>query len=92
MILDTISLEGICILVALTIGLTEAIKRGFGVKARFIPLVALGIGMILTFLVNLGLTEFGGGLSFAGVIVLGIATGLESVGLFSGVKNLLQKR
>lgn len=62
-------------LVAVTTGLTEAIKRGLKLKSRFVPLLALILGVILVLIANLtSITSL--------TIVTGIAVGLSSSGLY----------
>lgn len=64
-------------LVVVIIGLTEAIKK-VGVSSRYIPLVAVVLGI-------------GGALYFGGVnwlsVAAGVFTALASSGLFSGFKR-----
>jgi len=72
------------ILVPLTIGLVEVIKN-IGIPKRFIPLVAIFIGIIFAILGNIG------GDIIANVIT-GLGIGLASVGLFDfGKKTILGK-
>lgn len=69
------------VIVGVIVGLTEVIKRAFKVKKRFIPLTAVILGVLISFI------------DFRGVesIIFGIIAGLTSVGLYSGVKNSLDK-
>jgi hypothetical protein len=68
-------------LLALTVGLTDVVKKTVGVSARFIPLMALLLGVALS------LTWF----DISKISVLtGIFIGLSSVGLYSGIKNTVQ--
>lgn len=63
------------VLVALTIGITEVIKRAGKVPTRFIPLIALVVGF--------GLTLIGDLTTLTSVSILtGIAVGLSACGLF----------
>jgi len=63
------------VLVALTIGVTEVIKRAGNVPTRFIPAIALILGFILCLIGNLtSITSI--------TILTGIAVGLSSSGLF----------
>jgi len=72
------------ILVPLTIGLVEVIKN-IGIPKRFIPLVAILIGVIFAILGNIG------GDLIANIIT-GLGIGLASVGLFDfGKKTILGK-
>ncbi len=71
------------ILVALIVGITEVIKRATGLEKKYIPAIAIGIGLVIAFIGNyltglVGIT-----------IIQGLTAGLLSVGLFSGVKNTL---
>jgi hypothetical protein len=60
--------------VAVTMGLIEVVKRTELVSNRFLPLIALVIG-VGTFYIGTSTS-----------VLMGIATGLSAVGLFSGVK------
>ncbi len=71
---------------ALTVGLTEVIKRLGGFTPRTIPAIAVIMGIVLTCLVA------GTDATFSEVMLTGIMCGLSSVGLFSGVKNTIQNR
>lgn len=69
------------IAVAIIMGLAQIIKQ-LGLKAKFIPLVDIGLGIIL------GIVFFAGqGIQYG--IVIGIILGLEACGLFSGGKNVI---
>ena len=72
--------------VALIIGLAELIKR-IGLPSKWIPLVDLGLGLVSGILLY-GLFL---GYGIPNGIVIGVAIGLSSCGLFSGVKNVIQK-
>ena len=72
--------------VALIVALAEVIKR-MGLDSKYIPLVDLGLGLlagILVYVVYQGYHPIEG-------IVIGTALGLSACGLFSGVKNVLEK-
>lgn len=73
--------------VALIIALAEVAKR-LGLKKRFIPLLDLGLGIISGIVVF----SIDSGLSLIEGIILGIACGLSACGLFSGIKNTLEKQ
>lgn len=64
--------------VAVTIGLVEVIKRLEWLPTRFLPLVAVVLG-IVTFYVG-----------SSSSILIGIVTGLSAVGLFSGVRATIK--
>ncbi len=71
------------VLVALTTGVVEALKKGIGIDSKFLPLTALVVGIVLTFL--------GGITNITSLTVLtGIAVGLSAVGLFDNLKYPLQ--
>ena len=73
--------------VALIIGLAELAKKA-GLDSRWIPLVDVGLGLIS------GIIVFGITMGY-GVIngcIVGLAEGLSACGLFSGIKNLTEKR
>ena len=78
MILDGIT--SFAVLTALTSGCVQVVKK-VGVTGRWLPLVALFIGVLLTFLGGIGeITSLS--------ILTGIAVGLSSVGLFENVKKI----
>jgi hypothetical protein len=69
------------VLVALTTGVVEVIKRIIGIDSKFLPLTALVVGVVLTFL--------GGITNTTSLTVLtGIAVGLSAAGLFDHTKLL----
>ena len=72
--------------VALIMALAEVIKR-IGLDSRWIPLVDLGLGIVA------GLAVYTGHLGYSVVegIIVAIVCGLSACGLFSGVKNVLDK-
>ena len=73
--------------IALIIGLAEIIKRS-GCPKKWIPLVDLALGLLFGVLVDGIMLQHG---ALNGVIV-GIGLGLSSCGLFSGVKNLAERK
>jgi len=71
------------VLVALTIGLVEVIKRINIIQERFLPAISLIMGSILYVSLN--------GISVK-TLIIGIAIGLSSSGLFDiGKKTILGK-
>lgn len=73
--------------VALIIALAEVAKR-LGLKKKFIPLLDLSLGIISGIVVF----SIDSGLSLIEGIILGIACGLSACGLFSGIKNTMEKQ
>jgi len=73
--------------VALIIGLAEVAKR-LGLDKRFIPILDLVLGLAS------GIFVFGLALGYGVVngIMVGIACGLSACGLFSGIKNVFEKK
>ena len=69
--------------VGLIIGLAELIKR-LGLPSKWIPLVDVCLGLLFGVLVDGLLAGYG----IAQGVFVGIALGLSSCGLFSGVKNV----
>jgi len=67
--------------VALIIGLTEVFKR-MGLTARFLPVVAMLLGLLCSYLGNVG------GSSVANLFV-GVAMGLSGCGLFDVAKTTI---
>ncbi len=66
--------------VSLVTGVTEVIKRALGnrLATRFIPLMAIAIGILLALITGRSLVE-------------GLVVGLSGVGLYSTGKTVLQK-
>lgn len=79
--MNELSVYGIA-LVPVIVGLTELLKRT-GVPNKFLPVVALFLGLFLAFyyLVPGDPKQ---------AVLLGIVLGLSSIGLFSGTKNTIQ--
>lgn len=71
------------IIIALTVGLTETVKRAFKVPSRFAPLVSLVFGISLAFLNNPGV-------SVSDIILAGVIVGLTASGLYSGGKATIK--
>lgn len=72
--------------VAVIIGLAEIIKRA-GLDAKYIPVLDIILGLIS------GVCVYGYmmGYGIAKGILLGIALGLSACGLFSGIKNTVER-
>ena len=68
------------LLLALIIGLVEVVKR-LGVNEKFLPLFAIGFGLILSCVLGFGFTT---------IIINGLMLGLSAVGLFSSTKNVVE--
>ena len=73
------------ILVPVIVALTEAIKRAEVLNKKFMPFVAIVLGIGFTMI------TMHAGEVWTDALILGITAGLTSVGLFSGVKNVLKK-
>jgi len=71
------------IIISLILGLTEAIKRLFKLDKRYVPALAVILGATIMFISGFG--------NYGYTILTGIIYGLSAVGLFSGVKNTLNK-
>jgi hypothetical protein len=69
------------VLVPIIIGLTEVSKKSLSVKTKYVPLVALVLGIGGAFL--LGAVDVASGIQ-------GIIVALTSVGLYSSTKNTLK--
>lgn len=69
------------ILVPLIIGLTYAVWKA-GVPKRYSPIIGVLFGVGLTFVLNWGIN--------AEYFLSGIATGLSSLGLYSGIKKTVK--
>lgn len=72
--------------VALVIGLSEMIKK-IGFPSKYIPLIDVVLGLIG------GLVVYGYSMGYGLIkgFMIGLAIGLSACGLFSGVKNLIEK-
>lgn len=72
--------------IALIIGIAEMLKK-IGFPAKYIPLLDVVIGLIG------GVVVYGISYNYGILkgIMLGLAIGLSACGLFSGVKNLIEK-
>ena len=75
------SLISFTLLVLLTIGVVEVVKRALKIPKNLIPAVALVVGLVLTIVGNITTIT---SLTF----LAGIAVGLSSVGLFDQKKLL----
>ena len=73
--------------VALIIGIAELVKR-VGLNSKWIPLVDLGLGLAS----GIGVYGFALGYGIVNGVMLGLALGLSACGLFSGIKNLTEKK
>lgn len=82
--METELIQGI-IAVPVIVGVVEVVKRVSGIEDKFVPVVALGLGIASSF----GLQFYGEAPWFI-ALIRGIVIGLSSVGLFSGVKNTLE--
>lgn len=71
--------------VAIIIGIIQALKN-FGLDTKMAPVVAIILGLAISF----GLSYYGETKAFEAV-VMGLAIGLSSVGLYSGSKNVAEK-
>ena len=72
------------ILIFLTIGVVEVIKRSKKIKNRYLPLIALIIGIGLSFIASL-MGDYGQ------TLLIGAMIGLSSIGLYSGQKAIRGK-
>lgn len=72
------------ILTAITVGLVEIVKKLMG-ENRYVPLVALAVGVALAFL-GQTYTE---AVSWQDSVLYGLVMGLSAMGLYSGGKSLM---
>ena len=74
----------ISVLSFIVIGLTEALKVGFGIPKRLVPLIGIALAILI-----------GGVAAFFGMtdltILEAVVAGLMAMGLWSGTKNTLKK-
>jgi len=73
------------VLTAIVVGLVQ-VAKGLSLPSRFAPVLALLLGVGLSFLAMGPLA-----LTWVDAIVQGLVVGLSSVGLYSGVKNTIEK-
>ena len=72
------------IVIAIITGLTQVIKLAVNLKKRYIPIIAVLLGVALAFIYSQ---------SDAGeTIINGIILGLSSVGLYSGSKAIIKNK
>ena len=73
--------------VALIIGLAQLIKN-LGLNAKYIPLVDVLLGLVS------GLVVYGHEMKLGLLrgFMIGLAIGLSACGLFSGIKNVIEKK
>lgn len=72
--------------VGLIIGLAEIVKK-LGLDSKYIPLFDIAIGMLS----GVGIYGIAYGHGIINGILLGLAFGLSACGLFSGIKNTIEK-
>ena len=70
-------------IVAIIIGLTEVIKRTFGITKRYQPIIALALGLAYV----IGLSDLG----IQEAIFTGIMAGLSASGLYAASKTVAGK-
>ncbi|MCI6659479.1 MAG: hypothetical protein SOW48_01100 [Peptoniphilaceae bacterium] len=74
------------ILTAITVGVVEIIKKLMK-ENRFVPLVALAVGVALAFLGQ----AYTGASAWQDSVLYGLVMGLSAMGLYSGGKSLLEQ-
>jgi len=73
------------VIIALIIGISEAIKRATSINVKFIPLTDMGIGIVLCVAYS-HITP----ITIPEIIFYGLICGLSACGLFSASKNIAQ--
>lgn len=71
--------------VAIIMGLAQAIKLATGLNPKFVPVLDLLLGVALMYLYS-----FIEGLTLPHIIFYGLVAGLSACGLFSAGKNVLE--
>ena len=71
------------VLVPIILGLVEAIKRSVSLPGKFSPLLAIGIGLVASLVLNGASIENG---------IIGLGLGLAAAGLYSGGKAIAKKK
>jgi len=67
-------------LVALIVAICQFLKVNFLASARYVPLIAIGLGIVLAFLVS--------GIAWV-EIATGVVLGLSASGIFSATKSVV---
>jgi len=67
---------------ALTIAVMQIVKQ-FKIAKRFLPIIAIIIAIVITFLF---VPQFS-----VSIVLIGFVSGLTSMGLFTGIKNTVSK-
>ena len=76
----------ILVYTGVVLALTQVLKSAFGIKSKFVPLVALFVGAVFYVL-----AYFTGVVSFGYEPIIEALVGiLSAIGVYSGVKNTLQ--
>ena len=70
-------------IVAITMGLSQAIKSATDFNNKFLPIINIILALCLTFLLT-----YNGNLTIAQIIADGLIAGLTSCGLYSANKNI----
>lgn len=71
------------LIVGIIIGLTEIVKKLFVNRTQLIPITAIIIGLLVTYLGS----SITGLNTWQEIILIGLVNGLTSIGLYSGVSN-----
>lgn len=73
------------VIMAIIIGLTEVVKRFLVEDSKYIPVIAIVIGLVITYISSsiLNLT------TWQEILLIGLVNGLSSIGLYSGVSNTI---
>lgn len=74
--------------VALIIGVAEVVKRLGLFDKKYIPILDICLGLLS----GIGVYTLSFGYKWIEGIVIGIALGLSACGLFSGIKNVFEKK
>lgn len=83
-LINTETIAVMAIISAVIIGIAEALVLA-GVKKKFIPLIDIGLGLVLS---TAWFVTKGQGLVPS--LFVGLMAGLSACGLFSGVKNVIE--
>ncbi len=69
------------VLGAITLGITQAIKKTNRIDEKFIPLTAVGVGIVIAVVANMKGSD---------VIIAGIISGLSATGLYENTIDKLK--
>lgn len=73
------------VIMAIIIGLTEVVKKFIVEDSKYIPVIAIVIGLVITYISS----SFLNVTTWQEILLIGLVNGLSSIGLYSGVSNTI---